>query len=156
MAKCLDCNCAYAVYGGSKGSKCPKCNSGNIDTTMENKTNELEYGLSGYLAPDGKWFSCGYQEHGNLAKELMELYHLETGDSNNIAMQGDFIKFGTVPWTKKGGTDSCHVFMNTTQEPTQAQIEWLEENLIKATDEQKGRVLRTFHLHYESVLNVTE
>ena len=152
MAKCLKCDCVYAVYGGSEGSKCPICNSKKIDTSMEKKDNELEYGLSGYLAPDGKWFSCGYQEHGNLAKELMELYNLDTSDSNNIAMKGDFIKFGTVPWAKKDGTDMCHVFMNTTQEPTKEQVVWLDKNLINATDEQAYRVLSTFYLHYKSKL----
>lgn len=35
MAKCLDCETVYAVFGGSKGSKCPKCKSGNIDTSKE-------------------------------------------------------------------------------------------------------------------------
>lgn len=37
MAKCLDCGCVYCVYGGSKGSKCPTCNSSNIDTSKEGK-----------------------------------------------------------------------------------------------------------------------
>lgn len=37
MAKCLDCGCVYCAYGGSEGTKCPKCKSGNIDTSKEGK-----------------------------------------------------------------------------------------------------------------------
>lgn len=37
MAKCKECGRVYAVYGGSKGSKCPKCKSNNIDTSKEGK-----------------------------------------------------------------------------------------------------------------------
>lgn len=35
LAKCLDCKTVYAVFGGSKGSKCPICKSENIDTSKE-------------------------------------------------------------------------------------------------------------------------
>lgn len=35
MAKCLDCGQIYCIYGGSKGSCCPKCKSINIDTSKE-------------------------------------------------------------------------------------------------------------------------
>ncbi|WP_255305645.1 hypothetical protein [Paenibacillus sp. Mc5Re-14] len=35
MAKCLDCNMVYTIYGGSKGSKCPACKSEKIDTSKE-------------------------------------------------------------------------------------------------------------------------
>jgi phage FluMu protein Com len=41
MARCLDCETIYAVYGGSKGSKCPVCKSRNIDTPKENKIAEV-------------------------------------------------------------------------------------------------------------------
>lgn len=44
MAKCLECGQVYCVYGGSKGSKCPTCESQNIDASMECriKANEIE------------------------------------------------------------------------------------------------------------------
>lgn len=35
MAKCLDCGCIFCVYGGSEGHPCPKCNSKNVDASME-------------------------------------------------------------------------------------------------------------------------
>lgn len=35
MERYLNCGCIYCVYGGSKGSKCPECNSSNIDTSKE-------------------------------------------------------------------------------------------------------------------------
>lgn len=38
MAKCLACETVFAVYGGSKGSKCPSCKSENIDTSKEGKS----------------------------------------------------------------------------------------------------------------------
>jgi predicted Zn-ribbon and HTH transcriptional regulator len=37
MAKCLNCGCIYSVYGGSKGTKCPKCKSKNIDISKERR-----------------------------------------------------------------------------------------------------------------------
>jgi hypothetical protein len=103
-----------------------------------------EYGLSGYLAPDGEWFPCEYKEHSEKALELVEKYKLEETDYNNIAMKGEFIKFGTVPWTEKEGNSMCHVFINRFKKPTLQQIEWLNKNLNKATDKQKNEVLRTF------------
>lgn len=35
MAKCIDCTCSFATFGGSKGSKCPICRSENLDVSME-------------------------------------------------------------------------------------------------------------------------
>lgn len=40
MAKCLNCGCIYCVYDGSEGSKCPECNSSNIDTSKEVRKNK--------------------------------------------------------------------------------------------------------------------
>lgn len=116
----------------------------------------VEFGLSGYLSPDGKWFPCGYHEHGEKAKEIADLYQLDLSDSNLIAMGGDFVKFGTAPWTEKEGCNMCHVFMNIDQELTDVQISWLEENLVQATDIQRERVLGTFHRYYEKKLNVID
>lgn len=35
MAKCLNCGCVFCYYGGSYGHPCPKCDSKNIDASME-------------------------------------------------------------------------------------------------------------------------
>ena len=116
------------------------------------KLNEISIGLSGYLAPDGQWFPCGYLEHSEKACKLVEKYHLDTSDSNLIAMGGDFIKFGTAPWATMEGSNMCHVFMNIDQELTKNQIEWLEVNLIHATQKQQREVLLNFSLHYKTKL----
>jgi hypothetical protein len=113
------------------------------------------YGLSGYLAPDGIWYPCGYQEHDVKAGELVKKYGLDkTNDYNSIATKGEFIKFGTAPWSKKEGNATCHSFLNRVVEPTQEQVEWLNQNLNKATDKQKNEVLRTFSLHYKKKLEL--
>lgn len=118
---------------------------------MEN----AEYGLSGYLSPDGTWYPCGYHEHGEKAREITEIYKLDLSDSNLIAMGGDFVKFGTAPWTNKEGCNMCHVFMNIDQELTDVQISWLEQNLVYATDIQRDSVYKTFQRHYEKKINST-
>lgn len=114
---------------------------------------EIKVGLSGYLAPDGDWYPCGYLEHSEKACELVEKYHLDTSDSNLIAMGGDFIKFGTAPWATKEGCNMCHVFMNIDQELTTKQVEWLEVNLIQATIKQQREVLKNFSTYYKTKLH---
>lgn len=113
-----------------------------------------EFGLSGYLAPDGEWYPCGYQEHRDKAVELVEAYKLKETDYNTIAMGGEFIKFGTAPWAGKEGNNMCHVFMDRLRKPTQPQIDWLRENLNGATDIQKKEVLFNFSTFHEMELDL--
>lgn len=115
-----------------------------------------EHGLSGYLAPDGEWYPCEYQEHDEKARELIEKYTLEETDYNSLAMGGEFVKFGTAPWTSKEGNSMCHVFMNRFKNPTPLQIDWLKENLHQATDKQKNEVLRNLVMYYKIELKVKE
>lgn len=113
-----------------------------------------KYGLSGYLAPNGDWHPCDYKGHGELAKELYEKYGLDETDYNNLAMGGEFIKFGTVPWTEKEGNSMCHAFLNRLHEPTKQQLDWLNQNLNKATDKQINEVLMIFSLYYKAKLDL--
>lgn len=113
-----------------------------------------EYGLSGYLAPDGEWFPCDYQEHCDKAVELVEKYELNDSDYNNIAVKGEFIKFGTAPWTNKEGCGECHVFLDSFRMPTDSQIKWLKQNLNRATDKQKNEVLLVFSAFYKMELEL--
>lgn len=113
-----------------------------------------EYGLSGYLAPDGEWFPCGYQEHCEKALELVKKYDLNDSDYNNIAVEGEFIKFGTAPWTNKEGCGECHVFLDRFRMPTDSQIKWLKQNLNRATEKQKNELLLTFSAFYEMELEL--
>ncbi|WP_422661613.1 hypothetical protein ACK8P5_26180 (plasmid) [Paenibacillus sp. EC2-1] len=91
-----------------------------------------EYGLSGFLAPDGVFYPCSYLEHSALAKKLIKEYdvNLYDGDYNKL-----FIKFGCDPWTGPMGTGMCHVFMF--EEPTPDQLEWLNNSIDRATDKQR-------------------
>jgi hypothetical protein len=114
-----------------------------------------KYGLSGYLAPDGIWYPCEYEKHDAKAVELIKKYGLDKNDDfNSIATKGEFIKFGTAPWSKKGGNATCHCFLNRMVEPTQKQVVWLNQNLNKATDKQKNEVLRTFSLYYKNKIEL--
>ncbi len=113
-----------------------------------------KYGLSGYLAPDGEWYPCEYQEHSDKAVELVGKYKLSETDYNSIATEGEFIKFGTAPWTNKEGCGECHVFLDKFKQPTKPQIQWLSENLNKATERQKNEVLLTFSAFYKMNLQL--
>ncbi|MEK5209463.1 hypothetical protein [Psychrobacillus sp. FSL H8-0510] len=108
-----------------------------------------KYGLSGYLAQDGVWYPCGYQEHCDKAVELVKIYQLNDHDYNNIAMSVEFIKFGTAPWADKEGSSICHVFIDCSRNPTEAQIEWLRKNIVRATDKQRREVELTFSAFYQ-------
>lgn len=103
-----------------------------------------DYALSGYLAPDGTYYECEYQEHGTLAVELVEKYGLKIRrpDTNRFA---DFIKFGCYPWVdNKQGNDGCHVFMihDMASPPTEEQVEWLVANWSRMTKNQERSVLQ--------------
>ncbi|MEM5669371.1 hypothetical protein AAHB59_13200 [Bacillus cereus] len=65
---------------------------------------EMRYGLSGYLAPDGIFYECDYGKHSELANELIEKYKIKNKTNyNEIATRGEFLKFGTYPWSSKEG-----------------------------------------------------
>ncbi|OMF30929.1 hypothetical protein [Paenibacillus sp. FSL H8-0259] len=103
-------------------------------------TQELPYaGLSGFLAPDGIFHSCGYQEHRHLAVELVKQYDVQffDGDSNKVP---NFIKFGCFPWVDKKGDSGCHAFGH--DEPTPEQAAWLLANVDRMTDIQRRQILR--------------
>ncbi|WP_244944320.1 hypothetical protein [Paenibacillus polymyxa] len=99
----------------------------------------MQYGVSGFLAPDGNFYECKYGEHRVLAVELVEKFNINTfdGDSNKVP---DFIKFGFVPGVgKEGDPGSCHAFI--WQEPTPQQLIWLHANLEHMTGVQQRSVL---------------
>ncbi len=99
---------------------------------------EMNYGLSGYLAPDGIFYECDYGKHGELAKKLIEKYQINyTMDYNEMATKGEFLKFGTYPWTGKEGCNGCHVFKSLFHPLTNKQAMWIMENMHKLTDKQR-------------------
>lgn len=110
---------------------------------MNQETNEQTTGLSGFLAPDGVWYPCGYNEHGRLARELCEKYErnefLGVYDQNVLAMKSDFIKFGL---DREG---IGHFFYNRTLPQTEVQIQWLRENTHRMTIDQRDGVEGMFH-----------
>ena len=112
------------------------------------------YGLSGYLAPDGKFYECGYQEHQDLASELIELYSLKNKsyEYNEMATEGEFLKFGTYPWSEKKGCNGCHVFKSHLHTLTEQQVSWLNENMVKATDRQRFELLISLEDHEKEKL----
>lgn len=96
-------------------------------------------GLSGFLAPDGVFHECEYQEHRHLAAELVKKYNVQffDGDSNKVP---NFIKFGCSPWVDKKGDSGCHAFGH--DEPTPEQSAWLLSNVDRMTDIQRRQILR--------------
>lgn len=98
-------------------------------------------GLSGFLAPDGKWYACGYAEHGDLAIELAETYALDYNETNHndLATEGDFVKFGL---NHSSDTMNGHVFFNHSQQLNQEQVDWLYQNVGKGTERQQRDVYR--------------
>ncbi|AMM44994.1 hypothetical protein SP15_194 [Bacillus phage SP-15] len=104
----------------------------------------LDYGLSGYLAPDGQFYECRHQEHDTVAQKLVEKYKLDVRNINSNRL-GDFIKFGISPWiNNKIGDHGCHVFLNLDEKysPTKEQVQWLENNWHRMTDKQAVELLR--------------
>ena len=103
-----------------------------------------DYGLTGYLAPDGTFYFCEYQEHQEKAKQLVEKYGLakEAADSNEIA-QYDFLKFGCAPWLNdKTGDHMCHVFISFSKEPSPQQLAWLDSHWRDMTYQQSLQLMR--------------
>lgn len=98
----------------------------------------MQYGLSGFLAPDGTFHECKYGEHRELAAELVQKYQIRffDGDSNKVP---EFIKFGCANGVGKEGNGACHAFMWS--EPTGEQISWLLENLERMTGVQQRSIL---------------
>lgn len=102
-----------------------------------------EYGVSGFLAPDGKFYDCPYGKHRELAAELVAKYNIAfDGDSNKVA---NFIKFGCSSFTGPEGDSACHCFV--WDEPTPNQVGWLTENLDKLTDRQRRLILADLELY---------
>lgn len=99
----------------------------------------MKYGLSGFLAPDGEFYACGYMEHSALAVELVEKYDVRFygGNSNEVP---DFIKFGCSPWVGPEGDSNCHCFI--WNEPTPEQLDWIIQHMGDMTGKQRIRVLR--------------
>ncbi|KJD44199.1 hypothetical protein [Paenibacillus terrae] len=98
----------------------------------------MQYGVSGFLAPEGTLYECKYGGHRKLAADLVLQYDIRffDGDSNKMP---DFIKFGCSNDAEKEGNGACHVFMWS--EPTSEQISWMLENLERMTDVQRRSVL---------------
>ncbi|WJM05848.1 hypothetical protein [Paenibacillus sp. PK1-4R] len=99
-------------------------------------------GLSGFLAPDGVFHECAYQEHKDLAVRLVEQYKVELfeGDTNKVP---NFIKFGCLPWVDKQGNSGCHVLGQN--KPTNEQVTWLLTKLDRMTDVQQRLILGELH-----------
>ena len=104
-------------------------------------TNESTTGLSGFLAPDGAWYPCGYKEHGHLAYDLCKKYgrneFLDSNDQNDLALESDFIKFGL---DYNGATEGGHFFYNRNIPQTENQVKWLRENTHRMTEKQQHSV----------------
>lgn len=105
-----------------------------------------EYGLSGFLAPDGTFHSCDYMKHQELAEKLVKEYGIEFQDSNKV---DGFLKFGCAPWVKKEGNGMCHVFGNSML--TKQQIDWIEKTNHRMTDVQRRQVLQLLHVYGEEI-----
>ncbi|PFZ80076.1 hypothetical protein COL82_04060 [Bacillus toyonensis] len=104
---------------------------------------EMRYGLSGYLAPDGIFYECDYGKHSELANELIEKYKIKNKTNyNEIATRGEFLKFGTYPWSSKEGCSGCHVFKSLFHPLSNKQSIWIKENLDKLTDKQRSELNR--------------
>jgi hypothetical protein len=101
------------------------------------------YGLSGYLAPDGIFYECKFKEHQELAMKLKRKYKLSflPEEYNDLAMRGEFIKFGTYPGTPKKGCSGCHVFKSFSHSLTKEQVFWLRNNLDRLTDMQHQELI---------------
>lgn len=97
-----------------------------------------KYGLSGFLAPDGIFYECGYKEHQNLAVELVQSYKVNFFDGNENKVP-EFIKFGCDHDVGKEGNGGCHVFM--WESPTPKQLRWLLDNLERMTGVQQRSIL---------------
>ncbi|MFX3643338.1 MAG: hypothetical protein ACE3L7_32600 [Candidatus Pristimantibacillus sp.] len=99
---------------------------------------KINFGLSGFLAPDGQFFECMYQEHQRLASKLVVEYKIQFhGSSNEIP---SFIKFGCHPWVGKEGDGGCHCFI--WEEPTDEQLNFIRSNFQRMTKQQQLSVLR--------------
>ena len=109
-------------------------------------TNESTTGLSGFLAPDGVWYPCGYKEHGALAYDLCKKYgrneFLGANNQNALAINSDFVKFGL---DRNGTTISGYFFYNRTLPQTEAQVKWLRENTHRMTADQRDSVEGMLH-----------
>lgn len=99
---------------------------------------KVKYGLSGFLAPDGQFFECEYQEHQRLASNLVVKYNIQfNGSSNEIPA---FIKFGCHPWVSKEGDGGCHCFI--WEEPNEKQMTFIRDNFERMTKQQQLSILR--------------
>lgn len=99
---------------------------------------KIKYGMSGYLAPDGIFYECDYGKHSELAIKLIKKYQIEdTTDYNQMATNGEFIKFGTYPWSKKEGSGGCHVFKSPFHPLSLKQAFWIKDNRHRLTDKQR-------------------
>lgn len=106
-------------------------------------------GLSGWLAPSGRFYPCGYQEHYKLAYEIMEAditlqrervsigYEVGTVVSFDDALRKmDWIVMGCPPWAP---SDLDYIFFppEVVWERTQEQITWFEENYSQLSPKQQ-------------------
>lgn len=103
-------------------------------------------GISGFLAPDGVWYPCGYKEHEYLANDLCKKYgrneFLDSNNQNDLALESDFMKFGL---DYNGATEGGHFFYNRDVTQTDAQVQWLRDNMHRMTETQSTYVRILLH-----------
>lgn len=150
MDFCANPDCATEIVDGQIAVRHGKdlycklsCVAKSIGAVTITAGEQKKYGVSGFLAPDGKFYACGYGKHRELAAELVVQYKVFfDGDSNKVP---NFIKFGCSSWAGPEGDSACHCFM--WDEPTSEQVEWLTANLDKLTGNQRRRILADLDLY---------